>query len=198
MCARYELDIAPRNIIERFGLKIDDSVFVDFQPANDVRPTFRMPVIGVDGEISFLRWGLDVPWQKKLVINARSETASQKPTFKPLIDQRVVVPATAYFEWRKDGSKKIKTRICVTGTDVFGMAGFYKEDRFVILTCSPAPSIAHIHNRMLVVLPQSLQHEWLNPDVSFDDLAPNLIPYEESLEAIEQSPPKPKQGSLPV
>ena len=196
MCARYELRAPAINIIERFGLTAPPAAFGTFHPHADVRPTNRMPVIGVDGDVQLMRWGLDVSWQKQPLINARAETASQKRTFKPFLDQRVLVPATAYFEWRKDGGAKIKTRISMTDMDVFAMAGLYDEDRFVVLTCSPAPGIAHIHNRMPVLLTEALESDWINPDLTYEDLAPRLIAFGGPLTARATPAPRPRQAAL--
>ena len=196
MCARYELIAPAQNIIERFGLTVPLSAFDIFHPIAEVRPTNQVPVIGIDGDVTLMRWGLDVPWQKQPMINARAETATQKSTFKPLLEQRLSLPATAYYEWRKDGKLKVKTRIAVADTDVFAMAGLYNQDRFVVLTCNPAPDIAHIHNRMPVILSGSLESDWINPDLTFDDLAPRLVPASEPLTATEIPGPKPKQTDL--
>jgi putative SOS response-associated peptidase YedK len=146
--------------------------------------------------MDLISWGLDVLWQKQPVINARAETVEDKPTFKPLLNQRVLVPASAYFEWRKNGNKKIKTRIAKDAGSLFAMAGLRSGDRFVILTCSPANGIAHIHNRMPVVLTPALEQEWINPDATFEDLGPRLGPYQDSLAISEPPRAKFKQRDL--
>ena len=58
-----------------------------------------------------LGWGLGVDWTAKPLINARAETLAEKRTFRPLLERRCLVPATAYFEWRKDGKARHKNRI---------------------------------------------------------------------------------------
>lgn len=196
MCARYELGIGPRDIIERFGLTVQPGPSLDSFPGGEIRPTNRVPIIVTDAALVLSGWGLAVPWQKQPVINARVETVQEKPTFRPLVNQRALVPATAYFEWRKDGGTKFKTRITVKDDDAFAMAGFVDEDRFVILTCSPSPSIAHIHNRMPVILPRALEKDWTNPDVMFEDLTAGLGPYTGALDFAETGPKPPEQADL--
>ena len=196
MCARYELNSPSQKMIERFGLSVPPTVFQDYNQIGEVHPTYSVPVIGPDGSVIMLRWGLDVPWQKQPVINARAETAAGKPTFKPILNRRVLVPASAYFEWRQDGSAKIKTRIAVEDESIFAMAGLHSDDRSVVLTCSPAPGIAHIHNRIPVVLSTALEQDWINPDAYFDDLAPRLGPYGGSLTVSEPPKTKPKHRDL--
>jgi len=196
MCARYELDITTGNIVERFGLTIPASDIADLLTSIDIRPTNIVPGVQVDRSITMLHWGLDVSWQKQPVINARAETAQNKPTFRPLLNQRVLIPASAYFEWRKDGRSKIKTRIALADASIFTMAGLFSGDRFVILTCSPTPSIAHIHNRMPVVLTNEMEMQWINPDMPFEKLAPSLTPYGGALTFTETEKPKPNQHDL--
>ena len=115
MCARFELSAPPGDLAHRFGLRI----FPDFPPAPDLRPTNRVPVVESEGA-RLLSWGLPAPWDGKPLINARSETLTQKVTFKPLLEHRCLVPATAYFEWRRDGRLRIKNRIAPAAGSVAG------------------------------------------------------------------------------
>ncbi|MDG2318681.1 MAG: SOS response-associated peptidase [Rhodospirillaceae bacterium] len=193
MCARYELDITKVNIVERFGLTIPASNISDLLPSINIRPTNIVPGVQVDRSITMRRWGLDVSWQKQPVINARAETVQNKPTFRPLLNQRVLIPASAYFEWRKDRQSKIKTRIALADASIFTMAGLFSGDRFVILTCSPTPSIAHIHNRMPVVLTKEMEMQWINPDMPFEELAPRLTHHSGALTYRESEKPTPNQ-----
>ncbi len=176
MCSRYEFDIPVRNLIERFGLTVLDPVMLENVVRGDVRPTDRAVTLGCDRSVNLLSWGLDVPWQKQPVINARVETVAEKPTFRTLLEQRLLIPASAYYEWRRDGKRKIKTRIAPDGDDLFMFAGLQDGDRFVMLTCAPAPSIEHVHNRMPVILSGDTAAGWINPDIPFADLAPALMP----------------------
>lgn len=196
MCSRYELRSPPENIVEKFGLipsVLDD---VGHAIGSEIRPTDPALIIGYDQSADILRWGLEVSWQTQPVINARSETAHHKPTFSPILNNRVVIPASAYFEWRRAGREKIKTRIGTQDTPLLAMAGLRTEDRFTILTCSPSPSIAHIHNRMPVILDASGVDAWLNPDNSFADLAELLHPYAGDIEIEEVPSGKPRQTDL--
>lgn len=196
MCSQYEIRPPQQDIIERFGLTHLTGELLG-TPANSiVRPTDSALIIGADQIADLLPWGLKVDWQKSPVINARAETALEKPTFRPLLDRRVIVPASAYFEWRQDGTEKIKTRIAPEGSSLFVMAGLRSNDRFVILTCSPAEPISNIHSRMPVILDAAHAKEWLNPDYSFEDLAPLLQPYAGDFTTEETPRAKPAQTDL--
>lgn len=68
-------------------------------------------------------WGYKMP-DGKLIINARSETAAEKPMFRNgMMQRRCLLPATNYFEWEKRGSEKIKYAIKPSNLDMFYMAG---------------------------------------------------------------------------
>ena len=177
MCSRYEVKVPVERIIERFGLLVSDFTFPARVSNGEIRPTDLALVIGPDACPSLLNWGLSVSWQKQPLINARSETVAEKPTFRHLLEQRVLIPASAYFEWRKDGRRKIKTRIAPADDELFAFAGFADDERFVMLTCAPADKISHIHNRMPVILPADAEDAWLDPDTPFTDLEGVLVPY---------------------
>lgn len=196
MCSRYEVRASPEDIIKRFGLVAPSSAFPDCITGPEIRPTDSGLVIGTEQTPDILPWGLEVSWQKSPVINARAETAAEKPTFKAILNRRVLVPASAYFEWRRDGRHKVKTRIAPKTSKLFAMAGLQSDNRFVILTCAPASPIAHIHNRMPVILNADGEQAWLNPDHSFGDLSAFLQPYAGAFETTETPRPLPQQSDL--
>lgn len=114
-----------------------------------------------------MTWGYKLP-DGKLIINARSETAAEKPMFRDgMMQRRCLLPATTYFEWEKRGSEKIKYAIKPSQMEMFYMAGLYRiegtQARCTILTRSPADSIAFIHDRMPVLLHKDALKDWLNP-----------------------------------
>lgn len=158
--------------------------------ATEIRPTDHALTIGQDNSPALLPWGLKVSWQAGPVINARAETAAHKPTFAPLLNQRVLVPASAYYEWQKTERSKIKTQIGLSEEPLFAMAGFYSGNRFVILTCAPDEAVAHVHNRMPVILSLEQEQDWINPDIDFRDLTELLRPFAGPF-SIHQEQPKP-------
>ncbi|MBL8629067.1 MAG: SOS response-associated peptidase, partial [Rhodospirillaceae bacterium] len=174
MCARYEIlpNFESHVAAVALGLAPTDDDAKRFRkfPKGEVRPTDMAPVILPSGAMAWLPWGFNVSWQRGPVINARAETLDQKPTFKPLLQQRCVVPASAYFEWRAEGEKKVKTRITLSKERGVVFAGLMDNGTFTIITCSPAKSIAHIHDRMPVLLDRDAQREWLNTARRFADV----------------------------
>ncbi len=193
MCSRYELTAKPRELARRFGLVTAPALpnMVEF------RPTDQALVIQPAGIGVLMAWGLRPKWSAKPLINARAETLTEKHTFRPLLESRCVVPASAYFEWRKsDDGKKLKNRIAADD-DIIGFAGLHDGTAFAIVTCRPAPTIAHIHGRMPVILSAEGESKWLDPTLPFVNVATALAPYDAaSLVAIEETPPPPTQRGL--
>lgn len=114
-----------------------------------------------------MSWGYHAD-DGNLIINARSETAAEKPMFRDGMKQRrCLLPATTYFEWEKQAGGKVKYAIRPSGTDLFFLAALYRIEGnracCTVLTREVAPSIAFIHDRMPVILPRAAVKDWLNP-----------------------------------
>ncbi|MCW9035889.1 MAG: SOS response-associated peptidase [Rhodospirillales bacterium] len=183
MCARFELNRSMEEIAVRFGLKS----YIGKAEILQVRPTNLIPVVIQPGQWEEMVWGIPAPWDGKPLINARSETLAEKKTFQPLLENRCLIPATAYFEWRKDGSKKHKNRLSLKDENLFAFAGLTDGKHVTIITCAPSIEIAHIHNRMPVILGQGNEEQWLDAAQSFSDVAPLLSSYPgDKIEAEEE------------
>ena len=193
MCSRFEIDARQGDLAERFGL-------ADPPPlpgAPEMRPTDRALIIDGGANPRLLSWGLAVEWDAKPLINARAETLWEKKTFRPLLENRCLVPATAYFEWREDGRARRKNRIGIAGGGVFAFAGLTDGDRFTIITCPPAPGIAHIHGRMPVILERRAESPWIDRGAAFEEVAGLLVPFGAGpLRAVEETPPPARQADL--
>lgn len=192
MCSRFEINAKPHDLVRRFGFdELPDSFAL-----GEIRPTNRVLTLTAAGP-AVMSWGLKVDWDTKPLINARAETLTEKKTFQPLLDNRCLVPATAYFEWRHNGKARLKNRIAPTEGGLFGFAALNDGANVTIITCVPQPGIAHIQNRMPVVLPAAAETAWLDPTAAFADVAPLLRPdAAPPLDATEDVPPPPAQGDL--
>ncbi len=193
MCSRYEFGETPKELAARFRLTRPPPL-----PNTDIiRPADQALIVAAGGETRLMGWGLEVTWESRPLINARTETLAEKRTFRPLLGNRCLVPAVAYFEWRRHGGAKLKNRIAPEGGGLFAFAGLGDGSRFTIVTCGPAESIAHIHDRMPVILGRSAEARWLDPETPFEAMADVLVPYAESpLEADEETPPPQSQPDL--
>ena len=194
MCSRYELTSNARQLARRFGLADGPSL----PNRSEIRPTDLAPVVRRAGRCDLMPWGLTPTWSSKPLINARAETLATKRTFAPLLANRCLVPASAYFEWRRtDDGGKLKNRIAASDAPLIAFAGLHDHTAFTIVTCRPAPAVAHIHDRMPVILDAAAEAAWLDSNRPFADLAPLLKPYETTaLAAHEDTPPAPAQPDL--
>lgn len=195
MCGRYyidqEEDLAEmRQILEEVNRKFYNSEQpAALQPAalktGEIFPTHAVPVLRPEQAapdsriiVDLMRWGFPQHQGKGVIINARSETAADKPTFRPAMRAgRILVPANAFFEWQHlpDGRKGRKIKLTLADEPVFYMAGLARDfpepdepgpalRRFVILTTAANPSVAAIHDRMPLILPRQHLRRWLLDD----------------------------------
>ena len=193
MCSRFEIDAQPGDLAERFGLADPPPV----PGAPEIRPTDMALIIKGVAKPRLSGWGLAVEWNAKPLINARAETLREKKTFLPLLENRCLVPVTTYFEWRKDGPALRKNRIVTKSRGVFAFAGLTDGERFTIITCPPAADIAHIHDRMPVILERRAEPLWIDRGTPFDKVSGLLVPYEaQPLRAEEETPPPAGQPDL--
>ncbi len=193
MCSRFEIDAQQGDLAERFGLADPPPLL----GAPEIRPTDMALIIESGAKPRLSGWGLAVEWDAKPLINARAETLTKKKTFRPLLENRCLVPATAYFEWRKDGHARRKNRIGTKSRGVFAFAGLTDGDRFTIITCPPAADIAHIHDRMPVILERRAEPLWIDRGTPFNKVSGLLVPFcAEPLWAEEETPPAVRQADL--
>jgi putative SOS response-associated peptidase YedK len=139
-----------------------------------------------DGELALsgMRWGLLPSWADALsvgynMINARSESLLEKPSFRPaLVDKRCVILADGYYEWRKlDAKTKRPYWIHRPGETVFAMAGLWARNSKISSADSPGPiesatiittasneDTQTVHDRMpAMLLSSELVSQWLDP-----------------------------------
>ena len=144
----------------------------------EIFPTDTVPVLANNRNrrvVPFpMQWGYTLP-DGRLLINARSETAGEKPLFQDAMRQhRCLIPATNYFEWEKRGREKIKYAIRQADAGLLYMAGLYRVENgravFTILTRKPTEQIRFIHDRMPVILPEGATCDWLNLRYKADEV----------------------------
>jgi putative SOS response-associated peptidase YedK len=107
-----------------------------------------------------MHWGIKTP--RTFLINARAETASSRPTFRPLLDQgRLVVPMNGYYEWHQQS----RTPFYIFRSQPVWALGLYHKTadgpRAVILTRAATASLVDIHARMPVFTDRETAQEWL-------------------------------------
>ncbi|UOQ43849.1 SOS response-associated peptidase [Halobacillus salinarum] len=177
MCGRYTLLEEEKEIQTEFDIEIP---IKDYQPRYNIAPGQKVLAIIHDGSkkrAGYMHWGLVPSWAKDpkigyKMINARSETAHEKPSFKRLMtSKRCLIVADSFYEWKKTDSGKQPMRIFPKGRQLFAFAGLWdhwkqeEEERFTctILTKEANEFMNEIHQRMPVILPKRVEGEWITP-----------------------------------
>ena len=184
MCGRYY--IAEDDLSDELSRIIDElnrkKTPEGLKTSGEIFPSDIVPVLAnsrkQDVQPFAMRWGYAFP-NGRPIINARSETAAQKPMFKDGMRQRrCVIPASHYFEWERHGTARTKYAIRPAHADTLYLAGIYHLENhdgvivpaFTILTRDAAPGIAFIHPRMPVLLPPDATADWLNPGYNAEEV----------------------------
>ncbi|MFD1718337.1 SOS response-associated peptidase [Georgenia deserti] len=192
MCGRYANARRDADLIDAFD--VTDVVGEDLPPSWNVAPTDdvrtvleRAPREDPEGEprrqLRTVRWGLVPSWAKDprggaRLINARSESVTDKPAFKKAAARRrCVVAADGYYEWEKlpGGGKQ---PYFLHGDGMLAFAGLYElwpdpdlpddhPDKWLwtmtIMTTTAADALGHIHDRSPVIVPPDMVSDWLDP-----------------------------------
>jgi putative SOS response-associated peptidase YedK len=202
MCGRYFLR-SPIGILgELFGFTDRPNLTTLF----NIAPTQPIPVVRTwehRRQFALMRWGLMPAWVKDpknftLLINARGETAAEKPAFKNALKRRrCLIPADGFYEWKSmDGRKQPYALIAREGPIAF--AGLWETwmgpngeevDTAAIVTTAASRDIEHIHNRMPVVIRPEHFEPWLDClNVDAGEVAPLMAPAPEGVfECVEIS-----------
>src|SRR6202051_116459 len=196
MCGRYRLSRRKQVVEEYFDTApVED----DWSPRYNIAPTQNVPIIRQNPkqpgrEMSFARWGLIPSWAKDSsgaarMINARSETASMKPAFRDALkSRRCLIPADAFYEWKRFGKSKLPYCFEVNEGELFAFAGIWDRwknasgsavETCSILTTTPNAVTAVVHDRMPVILDPDSYDLWLDPGMRDVNSASELLkPYD--------------------
>jgi putative SOS response-associated peptidase YedK len=199
MCGRYTLATPVERLAEEFGF---DGSSVELSPNYNVAPTQGVAAILAENggrRLEVLRWGLIPPWADdpqigSRMINARAETAPEKPSFRRAFrERRCLIPADGFYEWQRANGGKQPYYIHMKEARPFAFAGLWeswKEEggpeirSCTILTTKPNALAGEIHDRMPVILPTGSYDVWLDPEAEKDELYGLLAPYpEDEMEA---------------
>ncbi len=184
MCGRFQLLIELEKILERYQIKSTD---INFEPKNEVFPSDKSIVVTSNNgqrDLDILKWGFTVPFTKRLLINARSETAFSKPTFKDsFIHRRGLLPVSGYYEWKNGNGKKVKYKI-YSEDDIISLACIYKTftdslgnpvKAYTILTRAANKEIEDIHHRMPVIIDRKHEDIWIDDSIKDIHLLNNIV-----------------------
>lgn len=199
MCGRFTMHTPADEVLGHFHLPAGPVESVQLPLRFNIAPMQSVPVVRVSRseqtrQLKTMRWGLTPFWAKDpkqgaRMINARSETAATKRSFRNAFKRRrCLAPSDGYFEWEKRGGKKLPHYIRMKDERLFAYAGLWEAwgergsdeyvETFAILTTNSNDLTAPVHDRMPVILDQQHYETWLDPDLEdVDVLQPLLAPY---------------------
>lgn len=191
MCGRFTLSLDPGDLQEELNL---GSIPMEMRPRFNIAPTQPVAVVqdGATRDVAMFYWGLVPGWAKDIsigskMINARSETLAEKPSFKnAFARRRCLVLTNGFYEWEKTGGKKQPYFIHLSSGKPFVFAGLWETwhspegktlNSCTIITCPANDLVGKLHERMPVILPREMQTAWLDPKSQPADLQSLLAPY---------------------
>ena len=164
-----------------------------FQTRYNIAPSQEVPVIVRNegrNEAKVMKWGLVPSWAPdssmgQRMINARSETLLEKPSFKQAVGKRrCLVPANGFYEWRQDGKRKIPMWIQFKTREPFAFPGLWdcwidrdtgtKLYTFTIITTRANALLRQIHDRMPVMYDREMGRQWLEQPFGNDEMMLSL------------------------
>ena len=181
MCGRKTLTRDKKSIIEELKIENWDET-INYTPSYNIAPTQKSLVLLGEKDkrlVKSMKWGLIPSWSKNKnigskLINARSETLHEKPSFKHLIkSNRCIVLSDGYYEWNTTNSKKQPYYFYDKQKNILPMAGlwssFLSKDNetilsYTIITKKADEEISHIHNRMPLIIDFDRIDDWINID----------------------------------
>ena len=140
------------------------------------------------------------PFHRQSYDKRESQNTDGTTSFKLLVDRRrCIIPADGFYEWRKEGKRKVPMWVYLRNRQPFGLAGLWdvwrkpdgkRVESFTIITTEPNELVLPIHNRMPVILRPEDEEQWLDVSrTSFAKAQSLLKPYpEELMDAHDVSP----------
>ena len=178
-----------RELHERMGLL---GTPLNLRPRFNVAPSQNVAAVRANDDghtLAMLRWGLIPAWARDpaighRLINARSETAAEKPSFRAAYrHRRCLIPADGFYEWKREGKTRQPWLFALRDAAPFAFAGLWERwtvpagaaltgslaerrpgdavETCTILTTAANETVAPVHGRMPVILPREAHDPWL-------------------------------------
>lgn len=189
MCGRFALIQGMDQVKAFYGAKASAA----WRGSYNISPSQMIPAVVEESDgrgIRLMKWGLVPHWAKDVkagfrMINARSETADEKPGFREAFkSRRCVIPASGFYEWRKPDRQPFW--FSPEGGDLFSLAGLWARwespegetlDSCAILTTEANDAVSPVHDRMPVILGHNAAGAWLDKATSPAELKALLVPF---------------------
>lgn len=196
MCGRFTLHHSAEEVADRFLAEL----MPELEPRYNIAPTQPVTVVTQNGtrHLAQFHWGLIPSWAKDRsighrMINARVETVAEKPAFRTALQRRrCLIPADGFYEWREADNPEEggRTPMYIHRQDdaLFAFAGLWDEwhdpqsgeplRSCTIITGTPNPLVAPIHDRMPIILRREDEARWLDKSLNdTESLLSLLVPY---------------------
>ena len=185
MCGRFTLATPAQEVAEHFGLGEVPAL----SPRYNIAPAQSIAVVRRSESdevplLEFRRWGLIPSWAKdpgigSRMINARLETAAEKPAFRaPFRRRRCLVPADGFYEWKPHPKRRRPHHVRLATGELFGLAGLFESWKSpegesvgscTLLTTAASPAMSPLHDRMPILVDPEHYRSWLDPDLQDPD-----------------------------
>jgi putative SOS response-associated peptidase YedK len=191
MCGRFTLAVRPERLARTFCLSGPTPAI---SPRYNISPTQDVAVVARRGDGSWglarLKWGFVPSWANGPTdgvrpINARADSLG-KPLFRAAFNaQRCLIAADGFYEWATVGKKKVAHHFRMANGEPFGIAGLWSHwtdgtarlTTCCLITTTPNPLVAAVHDRMPAILPADVWDRWLDPATPIVGLSALLAPY---------------------
>ena len=193
MCGRFALPWPAKNIQEHFMLP----ELPDLAPRYNIAPSQDIAAIrylsnDTPRRLDMLRWGLIPHWAKDKnigykMINARSETLAEKPSFRSAFKrQRCLIAAGGFYEWQQEGGARQPYYFQLKNESIFSFAGLWESwtdpdsgsiESCTIITIGANELVRQVHDRMPVIIQAENYDVWLGQNISRETLQQFLKPY---------------------
>ncbi|MBL8566211.1 MAG: SOS response-associated peptidase [Hyphomicrobiaceae bacterium] len=205
MCSRYSFTSPPEAVRSYFGAFVRE----EFPPRYNIAPTQPVHIVRNNArgvrELELVRWGLIPSWVKdprefSTLINARSETAAEKPSFRASMrHRRCLVPTDGFYEWTGEKGHKLPHLIRPRGGGLMAMAGIWDHwigadgseiETMAILTVAANRTMAPIHDRMPAIIAPGQFDLWLDVSSGTSTIATAMLAPapDDLLEVVSVSP----------
>ncbi|MGE4373663.1 MAG: SOS response-associated peptidase [Xanthobacter sp.] len=194
MCGRFVQQMPPTAYARLYGVKGEEAPLPNTAPRYNAAPTQDLLVLRRNPQtgqrvLSLLKWGLVPAWAKESsggarLINARSETVRDKPSFRAawFKKRRCIIPADGFYEWQRQEGRKQPFYITLKNRAPMSFAGLWEGWKnpssgqwmrtFTILTCPANEAISALHERMPVILARNDISTFLTAEDPFHLLHP--------------------------
>jgi putative SOS response-associated peptidase YedK len=185
MCGRFSLATSAQQVAAHFGLAEVPAL----SPRYNIAPSQSIAIVRQPDPrevplLEFRRWGLIPSWAKdpgigSRMINARVETAAEKPAFRAAFRRRrCLVPADGFYEWKAHPKRRRPHHVRLGAGELFGIAGLFESwkspgreaiESCTLLTTAANPALVALHDRMPIIVDPVHYRRWLDPELREPD-----------------------------